>query len=346
MKVDGKLGSWQTAAVIGEARRQEKAGYDALWSAESAHDPFLPLMLAAEHTDGIELGTAVAVAFARSPMQLAYTAHDLQAYSGGRFILGLGSQVKPHIERRFAMPWSHPAPRMREFIMAMRAVWSAWNDGTTLNFRGDFYSHTLMTPFFSPPPAPGGPPRVFLAAVGEAMTAVSGEVADGLLAHAFCTERYLREVTLPALRLGLARSGRPRADIEISMLVMIATGRTEEEMSRAVAGVRRQIAFYGSTPAYRGVLELHGWAGLAEELNSLIRSAREDKWEAMGGLVDDDVLSAFAVVAEPAGVAAEIRHRFAGLADRVSFYAPYETDPEAWELILHALKSPAGSLKT
>ncbi len=224
MKVDGKLGAGAAAAVIDEARRHEKAGYDGLWSSESAHDPFLPLVLAAEHTERIELGTAIAVAFARSPMQLAYTAHDLQAYSGGRFLLGLGSQIKPHIERRFSMPWSHPAPRMREFIMAMRAIWSAWNDGTKLSFRGDFYQHTLMTPFFSPPPAPGGAPKVFLAAVGEAMTAVAGEVADGLLVHAFSTERYLREVTLPALSRGLAASGRSRADVEVSLLAMIATG--------------------------------------------------------------------------------------------------------------------------
>ena len=232
MKVDGKLGARevgrgrlaggaaQTAAVIDEARRHEKAGYDGLWSSESAHDPFLPLLLAAEHTEAMELGTAIAVAFARSPMQLAYTAHDLQAYSGGRFTLGLGSQVKPHIERRFCMPWSHPAPRMREFVLALRAIWSAWNDGTKLDFRGDFYSHTLMTPFFSPPPAPGGAPGVFLAAVGEAMTEVAGEVADGLLAHAFCTERYLREVTLPRIgpRPGLlgavagGRRGQPAGD--------------------------------------------------------------------------------------------------------------------------------------
>ena len=352
MKVDGKLGAREvgggrlaggaarTAAVIDEARRHEKAGYDGLWSSESAHDPFLPLLLAAEHTEAMELGTAIAVAFARSPMQLAYTAHDLQAYSGGRFTLGLGSQVKPHIERRFCMPWSHPAPRMREFVLALRAIWSAWNDGTKLDFRGDFYSHTLMTPFFSPPPAPGGAPGVFLAAVGEAMTEVAGEVADGLLAHAFCTERYLREVTIPALGRGLASSGRSRADVEVSLLAMIATGRTEEEMTRAVAGTRAQIAFYGSTPAYRGVLDLHGWAGLGDELNSLSRSSREDKWEAMGELIDDDVLHAFAVVAEPAGVAAEIRRRFGGLIDRVSFYSPYETGPEAWDLILQDLKSP------
>ena len=322
MKVDGKLGAWPAAAVIDEARRHEKAGYDGLWTSESAHDPFLPLVLAAEHTGQMGLGTAIAVAFARSPMQLAYTAHDLQAYSGGRFILGLGSQVKPHIERRFSMPWSHPAPRMREFIMAMRAIWSAWNDGAKLSFRGDFYTHTLMTPFFSPPPAPCGAPEVFLAAVGEAMTTVAGEVADGLLVHAFCTERYLREVTLPAFSAGLAAAGRSRADAEVSMLAMIATGDTEEEMARAVAGTCRQIAFYGSTPAYRGVLDRHGWAGLGDELNSLSRSSREDKWEAMSSLIGDDVLHAFAVVAEPASVAAEIQCRFGGLIDRVLVLLP------------------------
>ena len=343
MKVDAKLGAWPATAVIDEARRHEKAGYDGLWSSESAHDPFLPLVLAAEHTERTELGTAIAVAFARSPMQLAYTAHDLQAYSGGRFILGLGSQIKPHIERRFSMPWSHPAPRMREFIMALRAIWSAWNDGAELSFRGDFYQHTLMTPFFSPPPAPGGAPEVFLAAVGEAMTTVAGEVADGLLVHAFSTERYLREVTLPALSAGLAASGRSRAAVEVSMLAMIATGATEEEMARAVAGTRQQIAFYGSTPAYRGVLERHGWAGLGEELNSLSRSDRADKWQAMGALVEDEVLQAFAVVAEPADVAAQILRRFGGLIDRVSFYSPYETGTEIWDLILQGLKSPTGS---
>ncbi len=346
MKVDGKLGTWRTSAVIDEARRHEKAGYDGVWSSESAHDPFLPLVLAAEHTERMEVGTAIAVAFARSPMQLAYTAHDLQAYSGGRFILGLGSQVKPHIERRFSMPWSQPAPRMREFISAMRTIWSAWDDGTKLSFRGDFYQHTLMTPFFSPPPAPGGAPRIFLAAVGEAMTAVAGEAADGLLVHAFTTERYLREVTLPAFSRGLAASGRPRAAVEVGILAMIATGRTEQEMARAVAGTRRRIAFYGSTPAYRGVLERHGWAGLGDELNSLSRSDRDDKWEVMGGLIDDDVLNAFTVVAEPADVADQVRRRFGGLIDRVSFYSPYETDTETWDLIVQGLKSAAGSYRT
>src|SRR5271170_4560261 len=181
MKVDVELDTSTLASIATSARALEEAGYDGLWSTETAHDPFLPLVAAAQASGRAELGTAIAVAFARTPMTVAYAAHDLQAYSGGRFLLGLGSQVKPHIERRFSMAWSHPAPRMREFIMALRAIWSAWNDGTKLSFLGDFYTHTLMTPFFSPPPAPGGAPEVFLAAVGEAMTAVAGEAADGLL---------------------------------------------------------------------------------------------------------------------------------------------------------------------
>ncbi|MGX9883326.1 LLM class F420-dependent oxidoreductase [Streptomyces sp. NPDC002276] len=338
MKVDGKLSVWGTTEVVAEARHHEKAGYDGLWASESQHDPFLPLLLAAEHTERLEVGTAIAVAFARSPMQLAYTAHDLQAYSGGRFSLGLGSQIKPHIERRFAMPWSRPAARMREYVSALRAIWAAWNDGEKLDFRGDFYTHTLMSPFFSPPPAPGGAPKVFVAAVGEAMTRVAGEVADGLLAHGFTTERYLREVTLPTVELGLESSGRTRSDFSVSHLLLTATGRTEEELARAIDGTRRQIAFYGSTPAYRGVLELHGWGELGDELNALSKSSREDKWEAMGGLVDDEVLHTFAVVAEPERVADEIRRRYGALVDRVSFYTAYDIDAEVWEPIVQELR--------
>ncbi|WP_262058725.1 LLM class F420-dependent oxidoreductase [Streptomyces sp. STR69] len=337
MKVDGKLSVWGTAEVVAEALHHEKAGYDGLWASESKHDPFLPLLLAAEHTDRLEVGTAIAVAFARSPMQLAYTAHDLQAYSGGRFSLGLGSQIKPHIERRFAMPWSRPAARMREYVSALRAIWAAWNEGEKLDFHGDFYTHTLMSPFFSPPPAPGGAPKVFVAAVGEAMTRVAGEVADGLLAHGFTTERYLREVTLPTVESGLERSGRSRDDFSVSHLLLTATGRTEEELARAIDGTRRQIAFYGSTPAYRGVLELHGWGELGDELNTLSKSSREDKWEAMGGLVDDEVLNTFAVVAEPERVAGEIGRRYGSLVDRVSFYTAYEIDAEVWEPIVQEL---------
>ena len=337
MKVDGKLAVWDTAAVIAEAARHEAVGYDGLWASESAHDPFLPLMLAGEHTERLELGTAIAVAFARSPMQLAYTAHDLQAYCGGRFSLGLGSQVKAHIERRFDMPWSHPAPRMREYISALRAIWTCWNEGAKLDFHGDFYTHTLMAPFFSPPPIPQGAPKVYLAAVGEAMTRVAGEVADGLMTHAFTTERYLREVTVPALERGLAKTGRRRDDFSISHLLLTATGRTQEEMDVAIKGTRDQIAFYASTPSYRSVLELHGWGALGEELTALSKSARDDKWAAMGSLIDDNVLNAFAVVAEPDRLAAEIRRRFDGVVERVSFYTAYQIDGSVWEPVTREL---------
>jgi probable F420-dependent oxidoreductase len=333
MKIDVDLDTGSLVSISASAKAREEAGYDGLWSTESAHDPFLPLVAAAQSSDRAELGTSIAVAFARTPMTVAYAAHDLQAYSGGRFLLGLGSQVKPHIERRFSMAWSHPAPRMREFIGALHAIWDCWDSGTPLNFRGDFYQHTLMTPFFSPPANPWPRPKVMLAAVGEAMTRIAGEVADGIFLHAFTTERYIREVTIPAIEVGLGTAGKSRQDFQIAHLVLIATGRTDEQAAEARRAVRQQIAFYGSTPSYKRVLELHGWGELADELNSLSRSSREDKWSAMADLVDDSVLSAFAVVAEPARVADELVRRFGDLVDRLKFYAPYESEPILWDEI-------------
>jgi probable F420-dependent oxidoreductase len=335
MKVDGTI-----TGSLGEAARTaadaEEAGYDAVWTAETSHDPFLPLLLAAEATDRVELGTGIAVAFARSPMTVAQTAWDLQAHSGGRFLLGLGSQIKPHIEKRFSMPWSAPAARMREFILAVRAIWHSWDTGDRLDFRGDFYTHTLMTPFFNPGPNPHGHPKVFLAGVGERMTEVAGEVADGFLCHGFTTETYLREVTLPALRKGLERSGRSLDDFEISGPAFVVTGGDEADMARSAAAVRQQIAFYGSTPAYRGVLDRHGWGQLQEELNRL---SKRGEWQAMGDLIDDDVLQAFAVVAEPEAVPARLSERYGDVVTRISFYAPYRSDPERWRRVLDGLKA-------
>ena len=327
MKVDGGIGGLELAPV--GAKKAEGAGYDGVWSVETGNDPFFPLLLAAEHTERLELGTGIAVAFARNPMNLAAIANDLQAYSKGRLMLGLGSQIKPHIEKRFSMPWSHPAPRMREFVQAMRAIWDSWHNGSKLDFRGDFYTHTLMTPFFNPGPNQYGPPRVFLAAVGELMTQVAGEVCDGLLAHGFTTERYLREVTLPALEKGLTKANRDRSKFEISYPAFVVTGGDEQEMSQASMGVRGQIAFYGSTPAYRPVLELHGWGDLQTELNTL---SKKGEWVTMAGLIDDDVLNAFAVVTEdPEKVPALLLDRFGDVVDRVSFYTPYRTkDPETF----------------
>jgi probable F420-dependent oxidoreductase len=330
MKIDGGLGS-DLSKVGEQAKRAEAVGYDAVWTAETAHDPFFPLVIAAEHTERVELGTAIAVAFARNPMILANIAYDLQAYSGGRFALGLGSQIKPHIEKRFSMPWSHPAARMREMVLAIRAIWDAWNNGTKLDFRGDFYTHTLMTPFFDPGPNPHGNAKIFLAAVGDKMTEVAGEVCDGILIHGFTTERYLREVTIPAIDRGLAKAGRSRDDFEIKYPGFVVTGRDDKEVAKAAQGTRQQIAFYGSTPAYRPVLDLHGWGELQTELNSL---SKQGEWVKMGELIDDDILSAFAVVTEPEKVPDEIYGRYGDIVDRFSFYTPYTSDESQWSAAL------------
>jgi probable F420-dependent oxidoreductase len=335
MRVDGTI-SGDLRVAASQAQEAETAGYDAVWAAEVGHDPFLPLAIAAEHTEHIELGTGIAVAFGRTPMTVANVAWDLNAYSGGRFLLGLGSQIKAHIEKRYSMPWSHPAPRMREFVSAMRAIWAAWNDGEKLRFRGEFYRHTLMTPMFDPGPNPYGAPKVFVAAVGPHMTEVAGEVGDGLLAHGFTTERYLREVTLPALQRGTAASGRTRGDLQISYPGMIVTGNDEQEMATAVRSVKTQLAFYGSTPAYKPVLDLHGWGELQVDLNRL---SKRGEWDAMADLIDDEVVDAFAVVAEPDQVAPKVLARWDGLVDRFSFYAPYRLSDDQRRTLLAGFRS-------
>jgi probable F420-dependent oxidoreductase len=333
MQVDGGLGG-ALADAGSMAAAQEAQGYDGLWTAETSHDPFFPLLLASQQTEKVELGTGIAVAFARNPMNLAQIAWDLQAASSGRFILGLGSQIKPHITKRFSMPWSHPAPRMREMILAIRAIWASWNDGTKLDFHGDFYTHTLMTPFFNPGPNPHGNAKIFLAGVGELMTEVAGEVCDGFLCHGFTTEQYLREVTLPALERGATKAGRSPSDIEISGPAFVVTGTNDEEMERSVQGTKQQIAFYGSTPAYRGVLELHGWGGLQEDLNKM---SKEGKWKEMGELITDDILETFAVVGEPEQIAAGLQERYGDVVSRISFYAPYASDPDRWKAVMDQL---------
>jgi probable F420-dependent oxidoreductase len=335
MLVDGGL-SFGGEHPGADARDLERAGYDGAWSAETGHDPLLIVANAATTTTTLELGTGIVVAFARSPMITATMANDVQLLSRGRLLLGLGSQIKPHIEKRYSMPWSHPAPRMREYVLAMRAIWSCWNEGTALNFRGEYYRHTLMSPFFNPGPNPYGAPKVYLAAVGELMTEVAGEVADGLLVHPFSTERYIREVTLPALGRGLALSGREFADFPISFSGLIATGDTEEQLADAVKRVRGQIAFYGSTPAYRPVLELHGWGDLQSELNALSKTG---EWEKMGELIDDDVLNAFSVVAAPSDVGAIVRERLNDVISRFSIYAPYALSDDARKSIVVGLRA-------
>ncbi|MDJ0767834.1 MAG: LLM class F420-dependent oxidoreductase [Ilumatobacter sp.] len=338
MRIDGSL-NVPISNVAGAAADLEAAGYSGGWTAETAHDPFLPLAVAAGSTREIELGTSIAVAFARNPMLLANIGWDLQTLSRGRFVLGLGSQIKPHITYRFSMEWSKPAARMREMILAIRAIWDTWQHGTPLQFRGEFYKHTLMTPFFTPDAddlGDFGPPKIFLAGVGELMTEVAGEVCDGFFCHGFTTERYLREVTIPALERGRAKAGKTMEGFEIVGPSFVVTGGNDAEIEQAATATRQQIAFYGSTPAYRGVLDIHGWGDLQERLNSM---SKLGEWTEMGELIDDDILNTFAVVGPPESVAPELARRYGDVISRLSFYAPYESDPERWQGVMEELKA-------
>ena len=324
MKVDGELPIGMGEKVTERVQYLEKSGFTGAQSIETGHDPFLPLVLAAEHSQNIELITAIAVAFARNPMNIAAIGNDLNSYSEGRFILGLGSQVQAHIEKRFSMPWSKPAARMREMIMAIQAIWANWYDGEPLNFRGEFYSHTLMTPMFTPKVTPHGAPRVFIAAVGPLMTRVAGDLCDGMLVHPLTSTKYLKEQTLPIIEKGLTTRGLSRSDFELSLPVFIVSGQTEEEFKRTDKSIRERIAFYSSTPAYRRVLEAHGWERLQPELNAM---SKRGEWAEMGTLITDDILNTFAVVGEPDTIIPQIKERYSGLVDRITInfsYAPRE----------------------
>ncbi len=314
MKVDGHLtADWH--AIPEHIKQLESEGYDGAGSAEMNHDPFFPLMLAAEHSEKIEVHTGIAVAFARSPMILANLGHDLNAYSRGRFTMGLGSQIRAHITKRFNMPWHAPAPQMRELIQAMRAIWANWYDGEPLRFEGKYYSHTLMTPAFSPQDTQYGPPKITLAAVGPIMTEVAGEVADGLIIHPFSNEKYIREVTLPAVDKGLAKSGRSRDDFEITYTPFVVSGKDEKTFEAQKAAAMSRISFYGSTPAYKNVLAVHGWGDLQIELNKM---SKQGQWQEMATLVSDEMLNAFGIVGEPEAIVPEIKARYGDFVDRTS----------------------------
>jgi probable F420-dependent oxidoreductase len=307
--------------VEAAAVQAEQDSYDGFGAAETKHDVFPALALAARATSRITLQSAIAVAFARNPMSVAILGNDLQLIAEGRFQLGLGSQVRAHVERRFAMPWGRPAARMEEFLAAIRAIWHTWATGDRLVFRGEFYRHLLMTDFFNPGPNPYGNPPLLLAAVGERMTAVAGRAADGLLVHPLTSTAYLGEKTRPALR---AARGGSLDDFTISLSTMVVLGADADERSRAEQAVRGQIAFYASTPAYRPVLDLHGWGDLADRLTSL---ARRQAWAEMTAEITDEVLDTFAVAGDAATVAAGLRGRFGELVGRISLYTPYEADP-------------------
>ncbi len=338
MKIDASGYCSTVDEAGGAAVAAERIGHDGWWATETQIDPFLGCAVAAERTERIEIGTAVAVALARNPMTVALQANDLQSLSAGRFVLGLGSQVKPHITNRYSMPWSKPAARMREFVLAIRAIWSAWATGERLSFRGEFYRHTLMTPFFDPGPNPYGNPVIMLAGVGPLMTEAAGEVADGLLCHPFSTERYLREVTLPAVQRGRAKAGKPLAGFEITGPSMIVAADSEVERAAGVQSVKEQIAFYGSTPAYRGVLDLHGWGELHEELNAMVARG---EWDRMPEVIDDEVLRTFAIIGTPEEAVAGIKRRYSDLITRITLAIPEGQDAARWDALLGSLRALA-----
>lgn len=313
----------------------EAAGVDGWFVAEADRDPAVAVTLAAEHTERITIGTGIAVAFARSPMTMAYLAHGLQEVAGGRFVLGLGSQIRPHIERRFAMPFAPPVARMREYIAAVHAIWDAWKTGGTLDFQGEHYQHTLMPPAFRPPTDGLACPPVYLAAVGPRMTALAGEVADAIVCHPFSGPRYIEHVTLPAVREGARTAGRGVGDVTVSASVLVATGRTEHAIAADTETARRRIAFYSSTPAYRAVLDTYGWGELHTEARQL---TREGRWDELPALIDDEVLATFAVVGRPDEIGPEVARRFGGLIDRVNLSTDHNFSAEEWRGVIGALR--------
>lgn len=313
----------------------ETIGYDTAFSFESKHDPFLPLALAATTTNAMRLGTAVAIGFARNPMVLANVGYDLQLLSEGRFVLGLGSQVRPHIEKRFSETWSHPAARMRELVLAVRAIWARWEGTADLRFEGEYYRHTLMTPAFDPGPNPFGPPPVFIGGFGPRMIEVAGEVADGLIVHPFNTRRSLEELVLPALERGRATAGRATTDVEIVWVQMVVTWSNDEQQAKAMRSVRDQLAFYGSTPAYAPVLDLHGYGDLHPELNRLSKTG---EWDTMAELIPDDLVDQIAVVGPRGDIAAKLVARAAGITDTVSLVNNRNPDPSHFADIVTDLR--------
>lgn len=311
MKTAGAL-TQPLAGIAEEARILEQRGADIATTIELGHDPMMQLAIAATATEKMRLMTGITVAFARSPMTLALAAHDVNALSKGRLTVGIGSQIKPHIEKRYSMPWGKPAARMREYVLALKAIWGSWYDDAPLDFHGEFYQHSLMTPMFTPPDRDYGAPAVMVAAVGPLMTRNAAEVADGVMLHAFTTEEYIRTVTLLAIEEGLARSGRTREEFKIMAGPFFVTGETEEEFNEVKLAAKNQLAFYGSTPAYRPVLESIGLGELQGELNQL---SKQGKWLEMGQLIDDEILEKMAIVGEPTEIAEKVRQRYGDVFD-------------------------------
>jgi probable F420-dependent oxidoreductase len=335
MIFDAALPPLPLAEVPDVARSAEALGFDALWGSETIHDPFFPGAMVAEHTRTLKYGTSVAIAFARSPGNLAYTAWDLAQASDGRFILGLGTQVKPHIVRRFGMPWPESVvDKLREQIGAVRALWDCWQNGTRLNFRGDYYKLTLMSPFFNPGRIEHPDIPIYIAGVNTGLARLAGEVADGFVTHPFHSPEYLRDVIVPAIEEGAAKVGRSREDVQIFTTAFVVTS-PEEELF-----VRAQIAFYASTPSYRRVMALHGWEEIAEQLSTLVR---RDQWGEIATLIDGEMLATFAVVADEADLPGLLLERYQGLTDRLALYLPFKPGErdDFWKSMVKGIRSGA-----
>jgi probable F420-dependent oxidoreductase len=292
--------------------------------------------MAAEHAPGLDLATGIAVAFPRNPMHLAYQAWDLQKFSNGHFYLGLGSQIKAHIEKRFGIAFDPPASRMREYIQALKAIFDCWQHGSPMDFDGRFYKHTLMTPMFDPGPNPHGIPPVLLGALGPRMTEVAGEVADGLIVHPFNSMRFLQNNAMPAVLRGLEKSGRQRTDFILQINAIVITGETEEAISAATESVKGLLGFYASTPAYRPPMEAVGYEDLQPELNAL---SKQGKWDALGSYIDDDFLEHFTTRGAPGEIAAKLKDKYGQYADRLAIYAPYAAPDDMWRKIIAELKN-------
>ncbi len=332
MKFDTHLAAMEDAPD--HARRLEELGVDGAFTFEGPHDVFTPLVLAAGATTRIELATNVAIAFPRNPVQLAHQAYDLQLLTRGRFSLGLGSQIRTQVEKRYGASFERPIARMRELVGALRAIFATWETGDRLDFRGEFYSHTLMPPTFNPGPLSFGMPPIAIGGLGPQMVRLAAEVADGLLVMPFNTAGHFRERTVPAIGEGLARSGRKRSELTVTGEVIVCCGRTGEEMEAARAAGRRLVSFYASTPAYRPVLEVEGWEAVQPELNALSKTGR---WDEMPALIDDTMLAALTAVGSPDQVAADVVARFDGQVDRVAFYTPYLMADETLGEMVEAL---------